>query len=301
MSSYKVVLKPGGVGGRNVGVGIKLAKKPLLSPEEIAALSAVVPVSTSLEVTVIYPVGMIGASVRITGPDAFDQTIVNTMMFDAIAAGDYIIVAAAVAGHTVRVFTSPKSVPQGRKTCAMVIYDLAGTGGGGGNCTPACDTGTDLRWIPPGTVPSPDPYADFILEANEIVNLPNALFTTDLSSIAGVTYPMANNVSEIFYGRYFGTVCPGDILNWEVQGIDFSGDFQASGSYAGATLPTFYTFGNTIVVQSNSILISGVAPTPGSDFGNFAVRLKHWHLNSVGVYEEVCFEQISSTLFIVKD
>ena len=131
MSSYKVVLKPGGVGGRNVGVGIKLAKKSLLSPAEIAALSAVVPVSTSLDVTVIYPVGMIGASVQITGPDAFDQTIVNTMMFDSITAGDYTIVAAPVTGHTARVFSSPITVADQKKVCSLVLYDVTGTGGGG--------------------------------------------------------------------------------------------------------------------------------------------------------------------------
>ena len=199
MSSYKVVLKPGGVGGRNVGVGIKLAKKPLLSPEEIAALSAVVPVSTSLEVTVIYPVGMIGASVQITGPDAFDQTIVNTMMFDAITAGDYIIVAAAVAGHTVRVFTSPKSVPQGGKTCAMVIYDLAGTGGGG-DCTPTCPIDC-IKFTPNLAEPS--------IGFNPITldDIPDSDFTEFLQ----FDNTIFGNRLQV-YGRFQGQICSNTTL-----------------------------------------------------------------------------------------
>ena len=279
MSSYKIVLKPGGVGGRNVGVGITMAKKPLLSAEEIAALSAVVPVSTSLEVTVIYPVGMTGASVRITGPDAFDQTIVNTMMFDAITAGDYIIVAAAVAGHTVRVFTSPKSVPQGGKTCAMVIYDLAGTGGGG-DCTPTC---LGVRWIPVGNL------IDWAHSVAELDLLPDSVFTEDYT---GLVIDLSGVSNGYLAARFIGQQCPASrlIASGQYQGVQTD-----QNGYANIQANTIVVGRTFVALLALNRPVNGTAGLHNAGF--YSATFSLVHPDATSIFQNVCAIGEISTQF----
>jgi hypothetical protein len=299
LSSYKVTLVPGGVSGKDVGVGINMVKVPSLEAAASGS-SNVVATSTSLEVTIIHPSGMVGASIQINGPGGFDQTIAETTLFDPIIAGDYTIVAAAVSGHNVRVFSSPATVPDPGKTCAFVIYDVQGDGGGGGDCTSTCPL-DGLRWIPLGTPPSID-----ISFPNDIENIRDSEFTE--------SYPLGerpNGTNEIIaiegqvytlYGRFFGAICPGDVVSW------FGGSGGQIPDVENNSATSIYTdtrsFGRTVwmnilVQRAANVLLPSIIL-----LGYVLPRCSIWH--KVGAtYDNVCGPgtptELSSIVYVKVD
>jgi hypothetical protein len=212
LSSYKITLKPGGVSGRNVGVGVRLQKKAVSVTGDTGTALEVVPAPTVLEVTIIHPIAVTTQSVQITGPDAFDQTITESTEITPIAAGDYVITAAPVTGYAARVFTSPATVIDAEKTCAFVIYDANQTGGGGGDCTPTCPV-DGLRFLPLGT----DPSFGQSINAFDLMSIPDAAFTVDANTIFDAQIEPGSTGAYTVYCRFFGTVCPTSKFDWNVS------------------------------------------------------------------------------------
>lgn len=271
MSSYKVVLKPGGVGGRNVGVGLKLQRiprnVPLAGPNDPVA-----PASTKLDVSIVYPTGMTGHTVTINGPNGFSETISADTTFTPIAAGEYSISAAAVSGHTVRIFTSPTTVPDGATECVLVVYDVEGTGGGGGDCTPTC---VGFRWIPINqTVTWTNNIAELDL-------LPDSMFTEDYSNILTDLGGLGTVV--FLAARFMGQVCQTSRL---VSFGGYQGSQSDQNGYASINANAL-VIGRTLFASLSLARPSvGTAGTHNAGIYSMGGYLAHPDVNSV--FQNVC-------------
>ncbi|MFM7009257.1 MAG: hypothetical protein ACKO0Z_08020 [Betaproteobacteria bacterium] len=242
MTAYKVTLKPGGIARRDVDLGIKLQKQPTDSASSGGAGSG--SSTPSLEVRIIHPVSMTGASVSIAGPNGFTDTITETTIYDPASVGEYSFTAAAVAGHSVGIFDTPSVVLEGEKTCVFIIYAVAG-GGGGGDCTPTCPI-NPIKFIPIGTSPS-IPILDF----TDITKIPDVEFSENYDpghQIYGNSYQI--------YGRFFGEICCDQTVYFYVSS-------SRGGSFPTAVDCESLVVGNTFVVNL-SITVYAVLP-PGEN------------------------------------
>lgn len=298
MSRYNVEFKPGEHLSKDSAFRLKLTRKKTLTAAQQALIDAgeAIPPETTLEVTLIYPEGMIGGSVQITGPGGFDETITETTAFSGLAAGEYAIQAGAVDNHTSRIFTTPQAVEAETKTCAFVIYDEIGAVG---ECTPSCSVANDLRWYPLGETPFLIPPEGLsLLERSQLLDaVPDSEFTVDLWSEAetSITFNVDNGGSYAFYARFLGNTCPGDIFNWNTYGNDHH---NSAGDYSSFVLGDGFSLGKSLIMD---VLVKvhsqeGDRPVPGDSLGYFGVRFQLLHKVD-GVWTHVCLpEEINNAL-----
>ena len=128
MSSYKIVLKPGGVGGRNVGVGLTLQKKPIARQHDQVDEAVAVPLPDPFLRIIVDGPNVINPDVLVTGALAFTQSIgaYGTTFIDPIPIDDYTISASnVVAGpdtYGALIYNSPVEIADGQHDTVVVIY-----------------------------------------------------------------------------------------------------------------------------------------------------------------------------------
>ena len=143
MSSYKVVLKPGGVGGRNVGVGVRLQKKVASASGSASGTGGGGGGTPGLSLLSVY-VAIISnsanlvADVNVSDGAGFSQAITDAgnHVFADVQPGTYTVTANNIVdggGNTLvaYVFSSPAILAPDEHACIFVVYAAEpGTGPG---------------------------------------------------------------------------------------------------------------------------------------------------------------------------
>lgn len=210
MSSYKVVLKPGGVGGRNVGVGVRLQKKVAGASGSASGgggggtsgLSLL-----SVYVAIISNESNLVADVNVSDGAGFSQSITDAgdHVFADVQPGAYTVTANNIvdgSGNTLvaSIFNSPAQLLADEHACLFVVYAAA----------PGAAPGVVIRIRTDG---APD-FGGDVNAGNIILGVRNAS-----GDIVLQTTPGNSNVAGTFPpGTYSGGVVGGNASLYTVTG-----------------------------------------------------------------------------------
>lgn len=122
MSSYKVNLKPGGVSGRNVGVGVQLQK-------QVVGQDAAAPVPTQLSVYVATISNTLDLPIvaNISNGAGFSESLVlGANEYTDIAPGEYIVTGDAIDDNgtplLLNTYNNPATIAEAGHACIFAVF-----------------------------------------------------------------------------------------------------------------------------------------------------------------------------------